>query len=250
VPPLARRSTLPAQAREYVPRKPQDTLLHRLVREHLATFVAHTEATYAAPLPRYVTDSFERYLACGDFSQGFVRCHCDVCRHDVLVAFSCKQRGLCPSCGARRMCDVAAHITDVALVAQRVHDRSLVWLRRHRYLDERPAEDRSNEPAADTPIDALARLALGGGTFVSRPFAPEERARDEDLDRKEPRFSATCNGFDVHCAVRVEAGDDQRRERLVRYCARPPFALERIEVMKDGRVAYRSRRRAEARPIA
>jgi Putative transposase len=39
--------------------------------------------------------------------------------------------------------------------------------------------------------------------------------------------------------VRVEAGDDERRERLVRYCARPPFALERIELMKDGRVAYR-----------
>jgi hypothetical protein len=105
-----------------------------------------------------------------------------------------------------------------------VHDRALVWLRRHRYLDERPAEDRSNEPAADTPIDALARLALGGGTFVSRPFAAEERARDEDLDRKEPGFSATCNGFDVHCAVRVEPGDDARRERLVRYCARLPFA--------------------------
>ena len=105
--------------------------------------------------------------------------------------------------------------TDVALVAQRVHDRALVWLRRHRYLDERPAEALRNEPAADTPIDALAPLALGGGTFVRRPFA-DERARDEDLDRKEPRFSATYNGFDVHGEVRVEAGDDVRRERLVR----------------------------------
>ena len=36
-------------------------------------------------------------------------------RHDVLVAFSCKQRGLCPSCGARRLCDVAANITDAIL---------------------------------------------------------------------------------------------------------------------------------------
>jgi hypothetical protein len=110
-----RRSPLPAHAAEYVPRTPQDTLLHRLVREHYATFVAHTEATYVAPLPRYVTDAFERYLACGDFSQGFVRCHCDACHHDVLVAFSCKQRGLCPNCGARRMCDVAANITDAIL---------------------------------------------------------------------------------------------------------------------------------------
>ena len=46
----------------YTPRRPHDTVLHRLVREHYATFVAHTEATYAAPLPRYVTDAFERYL--------------------------------------------------------------------------------------------------------------------------------------------------------------------------------------------
>ena len=46
----------------YTPRRPQDSVLHRLVREHLATFVAHTEATYAAPLPRYVTDAFERFL--------------------------------------------------------------------------------------------------------------------------------------------------------------------------------------------
>ena len=34
------------------------------------------------------------------------------------------------------------------------------------------------------------------------------------------------------------AGDDQGRERLIRYCARPPFALERIEEMKDGRISY------------
>jgi hypothetical protein len=88
-----------ASAAEYLPLRPQDTLLHRLVREHYKTFVAYTEATYATPLPRYVTDAFERYLACGDFSPGFVRCHCDACRHDVLVAFWCKQRGLCPSWG-------------------------------------------------------------------------------------------------------------------------------------------------------
>jgi hypothetical protein len=30
----------------YVPRRPQNTALHRLVREHYATFVVHTEATY------------------------------------------------------------------------------------------------------------------------------------------------------------------------------------------------------------
>ena len=64
-------------------------------------------------------------------------------------------------------------------------------------------------------------MALGGGTFVGRPVPSAERAGDEDLDRKEPRFSATCNGFDGDGEVRIEAGDDERRERFVRYCARP-----------------------------
>jgi hypothetical protein len=61
--------------------------------EHLATFLGHTERTYAAPLPKYVVDTFEHYLTCGDPSQGFLRCHCDHCGLDVLVAFSCKHRG-------------------------------------------------------------------------------------------------------------------------------------------------------------
>ena len=129
--------------------------------------------------------------------------------------------------------------TDVTDVVQRVHDRALVWLRRHRYLDDRRAEDRGNEPSADSPVDGLARVALAGGTFLGRPFTPREHAaQDEKLDRKEPRFAATYNGFDVHCAVRLAADDDEGRERLIRYCARPPFALERLEELKDGRISY------------
>jgi transposase-like zinc-binding protein len=104
-----------APAADYVPRRPHDTVLYRIVREHLATFLAHTERTYNAPLPRYVVNAFEHYLACGDVATGFLRCHCEGCRHDVLVAFSCKQRGLCPSCGARRMCNEAVQIVDRVL---------------------------------------------------------------------------------------------------------------------------------------
>ncbi len=103
---------MPRIASAYAPRRPHDTVLHRLVREHLATFIEHAKTTYAAPLPRYVVNAFERYLACGDFSRGFVRCHGGACAHDVLVPFSCKGRGACPSCCARRMCHEAACITD------------------------------------------------------------------------------------------------------------------------------------------
>ncbi len=37
---------------------------------------------------------------------------------------------------------------------------------------------------------------------------------------------------------RVRAGDRDGLERLLRYGARPPFSLERISILPDGRVAY------------
>ena len=35
-------------------------------------------------------------------------------------------------------------------------------------------------------------------------------------------------GFSVDGSVRIEATDRAGRERLLRYCARPPFALDRL----------------------
>ncbi|MCH7665638.1 MAG: transposase zinc-binding domain-containing protein, partial [Acidobacteria bacterium] len=43
-----------------------------------------------------------RYLDCGIFDQGVARVRCPDCRHEFLIAFSCKLRGLCPSCHQKR----------------------------------------------------------------------------------------------------------------------------------------------------
>jgi hypothetical protein len=48
-------------------------------------------------------------------AHGFARVHCDDCGHDDVVAFSCKGRGLCPSCGAARMVDTAAWLCDAVI---------------------------------------------------------------------------------------------------------------------------------------
>ena len=100
---------------KYTPRKPKETLLYRLVEEHLPGFMELVRENYAAALPKYVTDTFRGYLECGDLNLGFVRYHCGGCGHDVLVGFSCKARGLCPSCNTRRMSEVAAAIVDRTL---------------------------------------------------------------------------------------------------------------------------------------
>jgi hypothetical protein len=42
---------------------------------------------------------------------------CDGWRHEHLVAFSCKRRGFCLSCGARRMIETSAHLIDHVLPA-------------------------------------------------------------------------------------------------------------------------------------
>ncbi|WP_437295558.1 transposase [Sorangium sp. So ce426] len=51
------------------------------------------------------------------------------------------------------------------------------------------------------------------------------------------RCAAACFGI-VPAAARIAADDDQGRERLVRYCSRPAFALDRIELLPHGRIAY------------
>src|SRR5262249_20321350 len=58
-------------AAEYVPHRPHETVLYGILREHLATFLAHTESMYAAPLPKYVVETFEHYLAWGTSRAGF-----------------------------------------------------------------------------------------------------------------------------------------------------------------------------------
>ena len=54
-------------------------------------------------------------LECGLLCFGFCRVDCSTCKKDELVAFRCKKRGFCPSCGARRVAETAAHLVDHVL---------------------------------------------------------------------------------------------------------------------------------------
>src|SRR6056297_1366106 len=69
-------------------------------------------AQHGKSLPDHVHREFEAYLKCGRLEHGFLRVRCDKCHFERLVAFSCKKRGFCPSCGARRMAETAALLAD------------------------------------------------------------------------------------------------------------------------------------------
>jgi len=47
-------------------------------------------------------------------------------------------------------------------------------------------------------------------------------------------------GFSVDAAVRIEAHERDGLERLLRYCARPAFALERLREIDTGHLVYES----------
>ena len=312
---LASASSAPSAsaAGSYARREPENTVLHRIVREHLEAFLATVREERGKSLPRYVEEELRRYLRCGILAHGFLRVVCPKCRQEIVVAYSCKCRGACPSCSARRMCDAAAHLVDhvlpdvpvrqwvltaphevrrvlalrpdaltaqgrifveeiarwqkhaasadgepgavtfvqrfdstlgcfvhfhvlvpdglfraddagavvvregpaptradIADVAARVEKRMRRWLRRRGLLDERAAEDRSNEAPELSPLEACMQLSLFGSTYVrlAGDGAPAPLAREEARFRAAGKgpWVAEASGFNVHAGVMVRAG--------------------------------------------
>ena len=56
-----------------------------------------------------------RYLDCGVAEAGFARLKCDDCGSERLLTLSCKQRGICSSCDAKRAAAFAAFLKDELL---------------------------------------------------------------------------------------------------------------------------------------
>jgi hypothetical protein len=98
-------------AYEYRPCRPEESVLYGVVAGHLESFLAR-QRERGRLVPRFVERELRAFLDCGVLARGFLRIHCDACRLDPAVPFSCKCRGFCPSCGGRHMADTAAHLVD------------------------------------------------------------------------------------------------------------------------------------------
>ena len=279
----------------YRPRRPTETPLYPVVQHHLESFLA--EAQDADPMgwgvPTWVERDFRGYLRCGILAHGFARLRCTDCGHDRLLAFSCKGRGVCPSCNARRMAEVAAHLTDEVIPHLPVRQWVLSVPKRLRpFLHQTPEvasavlaiflralRSALRDASPGAPV-ALRDVQLGAISFPQRfgsslnPHyhyhvlaldgvisgdvergvrfheATGLEARDaEALARTvqlrvlrwfarrgllDPSAAADMRtwqgtgGFSVDGSVRIEGEDRAGLERLVRYCARGPLALERL----------------------
>ncbi|MGH7573621.1 MAG: transposase, partial [Longimicrobiales bacterium] len=200
--------------------------------------------------------------------------------------------GVCPSCNARRMVEVAAHLVDHVLPPLPVRQWVLSLPKRLRPFLYRDGGlpgavlavllRAIRSTLCRTSPDAVPDARLGAVSFPHRfgsalnphfhfhvvvfdglfgqaedgtlLFHEATRLNAEDIERTERAvqrrvlrlfvrrgliedYVATdmltwqaAGGFSVNAAVRVEGQDRAGRERLLRYCARPPFALERLSV--------------------
>lgn len=300
------------------------TPLYPIVQHHLESFLA--EAAEADPrgegVPGWVEDDFRAYLRCGILAHGFARIRCDACAAERLVAFSCKGRGVCPSCNARRMVEVAAHLTDHVLpplplrqwvlsLPKRIrpflpHDPRLAGAVLHVLLRAIRTTLQRTSPGAgpDAQLGAVSFLHRFGsalnphfhfhvvvtdGLFTQEDggalrFDEATHLSTDDIARLERTLQRrvlrlfqrrgllddhtvadmltwqASGGFSLDASVRIYGADSAGRERLLRYCARPPFALERLRLERHtdgcattrtpGEAAIRQVRYQPARPTA
>ena len=94
---------------EYRRREPEQSALHEAIRAHLNTLLATHD------IRSHVARALRGYVNCGVLARGFLRVRCPECKRESLVAFSCKDRGFCPSCTARRAAETAANLVDHVL---------------------------------------------------------------------------------------------------------------------------------------
>ena len=183
----------PARTVRYERRRPEQTLLHRLVREHLETFLAQVQARTGTGLPEFVRDEFGAFLECGILAHGFLRVRCVDCAHEKWVAFSCKRRGFCPSCGARRMAQSAALLVEEVMPQVPVRQWVLSFPIGLRILF-------AARPELLTPVLRIVHRVIAG--FLLKQAGLKRASADTGAVTLIQRFGSAANlNIHLHCLV-------------------------------------------------
>ena len=156
-----------------------------------------------------------------------------------------------PGRGGVEWCE-HAQVTDadVALLVRRVRDRVRRKLRQMgKWPEVGDAADAGATPDASDGEQLLLELVSAAvqGVAVQGERAGQRDVRVGRGARDEPFVKgvlcADLDGFSLHAAVRVAAGNRRQLEYLCRYAARPAIAESRLSLLPDGRVSYELKKR-------
>jgi hypothetical protein len=135
---------------------------------------------------------------------------------------------------------------EVESLALDVHARVMRLLDKHGLLqvgaDDALAQDAS---ALSACYEGAVAQRVGLGPMKGRPvmklglsLSRHLASAGERVERAGP-LCARVDGFDLHGRVAFGAADRERLGELVRYCARPPLANDRLSKRADGRYLLR-----------
>jgi len=186
----------------YEPRDPSHTVLYTVIADHLETFLASLDAApEATGLPAYVQREFYAYLQCGILAHGFLRLGCDTCPKELLLPFSCKRRGFCPSCAARRMAQTAAHLVECVLP----------WVPTRQWVVSVPVPLRYWMASSQ---DLTAKVHTIIRTTISQYYVNQAVTHGVPREKVQPgsvtfiqRFGSAIN-VNVHCISSIISGDE------------------------------------------
>ena len=105
-------------AQAYRARKPKASPLWQCLARHFDAFLEVYEERYQTRygfLRPIIPEVVNKFLDCGDLEHGFARVRCDHCKHEYLLAFSCKGRWFCPSCHQKKVQLFGALVTETIL---------------------------------------------------------------------------------------------------------------------------------------
>jgi len=112
----------------YKRRQPQYTALYRVVERDYERLGLEWEEKFVEDYGFYrkeYTKVLEEYLKCGILEEGCALISCQQCQAAFVVAFSCKRRGVCPSCAMKRSLLFGEHLFKEVLA--RVPTSHIVW---------------------------------------------------------------------------------------------------------------------------
>ena len=143
---------------------------------------------------------------------------------------------------------------DVASLLKAVAEKTIVLLRRLGFLKEQAHEDEEADVSClFEKLDEHERIKLASSFDVIAfgENAGQKPRRligcgfgDED-ERVSFRgeLSAYVNGFSLHAATFVKQHRIHQLAQLLRYILRPPLSNERLEILSDGDIQYKMKRR-------
>lgn len=215
----------------YARHAPERTLLYALVQAHYPDFIALLEAEDRS-LSTHVREEFDEFLRCGVLDHGFLRVACEHCHAERLVAFSCKKRGFCPSCGARRMAESARHLVEAVFGPRPVRQWVLSVPYPLRFLF-------ANKPEAIGPVLGIVYRVVAG--WLADQAGVERASAQCGAATLIQRFGGALN-LNIHFHMlwldgvyEEDVEQPQRKPRLRR--TRAPTSVQLTQLA--GKIAHR-----------